>query len=153
MLNFFQFILWLLVGSVICRENYFETYFIEPETDQNSRNAINMERYKWPDGIVYYVFDRSYNVNDQDAILTAMRLIVEKTCVEFVMKNPIQKEHIRFLKVIFLVEKCFFLKKKKMMKTLLYKSQNGECGSNIGYRPNRTEPLDVTFTEGSFNKV
>lgn len=110
MLNFFQFTLWLLIGSVICTENYFETYFIEPETDQNSRNAINMERYKWPDGIVYYVFDSSYNVNDQDAILNAMRLIVEKTCVAFVIKDPRQKEHIRFLKVMFLHEK--YLKKK-----------------------------------------
>lgn len=97
MLNLFPLILWLRIGSVICTTNYFETYFIEP--DHDSRNAMNMERYKWPNGIVHFVFDSSYNLDDQSHILSAMQLIVEKTCVKFVLKNPTQKEHIRFLKV------------------------------------------------------
>lgn len=97
MFGFFQLILWLHIGSVIC---YFETYFIEPEVNRNGRNAINLEQYKWPNGIVHFVFDYSYNANDRRAILTAMDLIVEKTCVKFVMKSPSQKEHIRFTKVI-----------------------------------------------------
>lgn len=97
MFGIFHFILWLHIGSVI---GYFETYFIEPETNQNSRNAINVERFKWPDGIVHFVFDSSYNLNDRKVILTAMNTIVDKTCVKFVVKNSRQKEHIRFLKVI-----------------------------------------------------
>lgn len=104
MFDFFQFILWLLIGSVVCTEKYFETYFIEPEPDHNSRNAMQLERYKWPGGIVYYVFDKSYNANDQNAILTAMDLIVQETCIEFAVKDPSQKEHIRFRKVIFIYD-------------------------------------------------
>lgn len=97
MFGVFQLFLWLHIGSVIC---YFETYFIEPEINRNGRNAINLEQYKWPNGTVHFVFDYSYNANDRNAILTAMDLIVEKTCVKFVMKAPSQKEHIRFTKVI-----------------------------------------------------
>lgn len=64
------------------------------------RNAVNLDKYKWPGGIVHYVFDSAYNSNNQKAVLTAMQLIVEKTCVKFEVKKPSQKEHIRFLKVI-----------------------------------------------------
>ncbi|KAJ6634635.1 Zinc metalloproteinase nas-4 [Pseudolycoriella hygida] len=117
---FLKFILCVLVGAGTCTRNYFETYFIEP--DSSGRNAMNLERYKWPNGIVPYVFERSNTPSDKKAILSAMELIVEKTCIKFVLKDPSQQEHIRFLK-----------------------SENGECGSNIGYRQNRKEPLDVTF--------
>jgi len=84
----------------MCSSNYFETYFIEPNADHLSRNALNLEKYKWPGGIVHYVFDSAYNIKNRMAVLTAMELIVEKTCVKFQLKKPSQKEHIRFLKVI-----------------------------------------------------
>lgn len=100
MTNYFRFFLLLKIGSVICSTNYFETYFIEPENDQNSRNALKLEQYKWPQGIVHFVFDSTYNANDRNAVLTAMELIADETCIEFRVKKPSQKEHIRFLKVI-----------------------------------------------------
>lgn len=99
-MNSLQFLLFYNFCSVICSANYFETYFIEPEIDINSRNAINVEKYKWPDGIVHFTFDNSYDASDRNAVLTAMELIVEKTCVKFEWKKPSQKEYIRFLKVI-----------------------------------------------------
>ncbi|KAG4070168.1 hypothetical protein HA402_003858 [Bradysia odoriphaga] len=124
MLKIFQLILWLYISTVVCTRNFFETFVIEPQ--QSSRNAISLEQFKWPDGTVPYVFDSTYNENDQNSVLTAMDLIVEKTCVKFVEKTPNQVEHIRFLK-----------------------SQNGECGSNVGYRPKQAKPLDVTFSAGT----
>ncbi|XP_037035353.1 zinc metalloproteinase nas-4-like [Bradysia coprophila] len=121
MFKFFQLILWLYISTVGCTRKYFETFVIEPQ--QSSRNAISLEQFKWPNGIVHYIFDSSYNESDRNSVLTAMDLIVQKTCVKFVEKTPNQVEHIRFLK-----------------------SQNGECGSNVGYRPNQVKPLDVTFS-------
>lgn len=100
MLNYFQLILWLYIASVICSGKYFETYFNEPNVDHFGRNALNLEKYKWPGGIVHYVFHSAYNENNRSAVLCAMKLIVEKTCVKFQVKKPSQREHIRFLKVI-----------------------------------------------------
>lgn len=97
MFTFLQLILWLLIDSVVYSENYFETFFIERQ--HKSRNAISLEQFLWPDGTVPYVFDGSFNENDQKSVLAAMDLIVEKTCVKFVEKTTSQVEHIRFLKV------------------------------------------------------
>ncbi len=144
----FQFILWLhIIGSVVCSRNYFETYYIEP--NRNGRNAVNLDRFKWPDGIVYYVFDSGYTANDVSAVLNAMRLIVEKTCVKFVVKDAKQVEHIRFVKVLF--EKLLWSGHQiYLLKFNLCKSRDGQCGSSIGYRLNQATPLDVTFAEGTF---
>lgn len=86
------------IGSVISSNNYFETYFIEP--NRNGRNAVNLAKFKWPNGVVYYVFDNAYKAKDRSAVLNAMDLIVEKTCIQFLPKSPSQAEHIRFVKVI-----------------------------------------------------
>lgn len=103
-----------------CSMNYFETYYESPPSD-NGRNAVKSKRYKWPNGIVPYTFDDSYSGKDRDIVLAAMKGITDKSCVKFVPKQSSDVEHIRFV--------------------------TGQgCGSNIGYRPNRTEPLNVTYS-------
>lgn len=99
MINYFQFVVWMSIGSVVYATNYFETYFHEPQVKQNSRNAIKIDKYKWPGGLVHYEFDYTYCEDDRNAVLSAMELIMEKTCVKFEKKQTIHKEHIKFLKV------------------------------------------------------
>lgn len=95
--------------------NYFETYFVEPHID--TRNAIKLEQYKWPNGVVPYVFhtdysklktlvsfSKFYNYKIADAVerstvLDSMEAITDSTCVQFVTKTKLQTEHIRFTKV------------------------------------------------------
>lgn len=50
-----------------------------------------------------------------------MAIFTNETCVRFVPKTGQHIEHIQFTKATV-------------------------CGSNIGYRPNRSEPLDVTYS-------
>lgn len=103
------------------KTNYFETYYIQPDSN-NGRNAIKMDQYKWPNGTVPYIFDSTYNEKNRNIVLSAMNSIMDNSCVKFVPKEDKQVEHIRFIKT-------------------------PACGSNVGYRANQTEPLDVTYSE------
>lgn len=70
-----------------------------------------------------------------------MELITVETCVRFLAKNENHMEHIMFFKVFFSI--CILFKILiKIMKII----QSEECGSNIGYRRHRSEPLAVTYS-------
>lgn len=117
-------VLYLITGvhsSDRSATNYFETYYNEPASN-SGRNALKLERYKWPNAIVPYVFDDSYTKKDREMVLAAMKSISDKSCTKFAPKQSSNVEHIRFIK-------------------------SPACGSSIGYRPNQSEPLDVTYSE------
>lgn len=103
------------------RTNYFEGY-VEPPPQSNERNALKMESYKWPNGVVPFIFDTNYSDDEQSVVLHAMQVFFENTCVKFTPKTDDDVEHIRFTK-------------------------SRVCGSNIGYRAGRKEPLDVTYSQ------
>lgn len=103
------------------RTNYFESYVLMPP-QSNERNALKMERYKWPNGVVPFIFDTNYSDDEKSIVLHAMQVFVENTCVRFIPKTDDDVEHIRFTK-------------------------SRECGSNIGYRAGSKEPLDVTYSQ------
>ncbi|XP_053697328.1 zinc metalloproteinase nas-14-like [Sabethes cyaneus] len=118
--------LYLLVSvSVVCHclvVDFYETYFIEPTMD--GRNALRLAAYKWPNGIVPYLFDEnSCDQHYRDTVLDAMSVLEQASCVHFIPKTDDQVEHIRF-----------------------NKSELG-CGSSIGYRPAQREPLDVVLDD------
>lgn len=58
---------------------------------------------------------------DRKTVFKAMTIFSNETCVRFVPKTEHHLEHIKFTKA-------------------------NVCGSTIGYRPNRSEPLDVTYS-------
>lgn len=105
---------WQTVGA-----NFYETSINEPTIDHHHRNALRLEAYKWPDGIVPYRFADSCDQQYRSAVLDAMNVLHQATCVHFIPKTTEQVEHIQF-----------------------GKSELG-CGSSIGYRPEQREPLDV----------
>lgn len=100
--------------------NYFESFYDEPE--QTGRNAVKLEKYKWPNGIVPYIFHREYSARDQLVVIQAMEIFTAKTCVRFVSKTDEQVEHIQFVK-------------------------GSGCGSPIGYRRGQSSPLNVTYSD------
>lgn len=112
----------VIQGSVdMPATNYWETYVNEPEKS-DQRNALKLEGYKWPNGTVPFIFDESYTEKNRAAVLNGMEIFHKETCVQFVTKTDAHIEHIRFIKT-------------------------SACGANVGYRKNRKEPLDVTYSE------
>lgn len=110
------------VASVDMAEtNYWETFVVEPDTS-DQRNALKWETYKWPNGTVPYLFDESYTEQNRAAVLSGMDIFRKETCVRFVPKTSQHTEHIKFTK-------------------------SAACGANVGYRKNRKESLDVTYSE------
>lgn len=107
----------ILVNSVanIIQLNYFEKYL-------QVRNAIKLEQYKWPNGIIPYIFSDEYKDNDRIAVITAMEVFHNETCIQFIPKTNQTIEHIRFVKT-------------------------NACGANIGYRRNQQIPLDVSYSQ------
>ncbi|XP_058061249.1 low choriolytic enzyme-like [Anopheles bellator] len=126
---------WVLIGFAAARccsavtpeQRYFETHFVEPpppphtDTDSNGRNALRLEYYKWPNGVVPYTFAEGFSVHEQAVILEAMDVLQQQTCVYFIPKTPDQWEHIRFVR------------------------SDWGCGSVIGYRRGQGDPLDVAL--------
>lgn len=109
-------------GSVDMAEtNYWETYVIEPDKN-DQRNALKWETYKWPNGTVPYIFDETYTEKNRKAVLNGMKIFPKETCTRFVPKTSEHIEHIKFTK-------------------------SAACGANVGYRKNRKEPLEVTYSE------
>lgn len=100
--------------------NYFESFYEEPQ--QTGRNAIKLEQYKWPNGIVPYIFHREYTAKEQIVIIQAMEIFTAKTCVQFIPKTDEHVEHIQFVK-------------------------GYGCRSLIGYRRGQSTPLNVTYSE------
>lgn len=110
------------VASVDMAEtNYWETYVVEPDPS-DQRNALKWETYKWPNGTVPYLFDETYTEQNRAAVLSGMDIFRKETCVRFVPKTSQHTEHIKFTK-------------------------SSACGANVGYRKNRKESLDVTYSE------
>lgn len=119
---FVRLVVHVVDGSIdVAKKNYFETYFVEPDTN-DQRNALKWEQYKWPNGTVPYIFDDSYTQTNRAAVLSGMEIFRKETCVRFVPKSAEQIEHIKFTK-------------------------SAACGANIGYRKYRKESLDVTYSE------
>lgn len=121
-------VVWIVIGIVVieasqdmARTNYFETYFNQPD-HSDERNALKWENFKWPNGIVPYLFGEEYSDRDRSAVLGAMEIFHKETCVKFVEKTNNQVEHIKFTK-------------------------SQACGANVGYRKKRNDSLDVTFSE------
>lgn len=43
--------------------NYFEAFAVQPNIDEsNNRNAVKLEIFKWPNGIVPYIFHKDYGI-------------------------------------------------------------------------------------------
>lgn len=40
--------------------NFFETIYVQPDMRNEHRNALRIERFKWPSAEVPYAFDESY---------------------------------------------------------------------------------------------
>lgn len=123
-------ILWGIIGRVVtvvdgsvdmAETNYWETYVIEPDKN-DQRNALKWETYKWPNGTVPYIFDETYTEKNRKAVLNGMEIFAKETCTRFVPKTSEHVEHIKFTK-------------------------SAACGANVGYRKNRREPLEVTYSE------
>lgn len=104
------------------KTNYFESFFVEPTPGIQGRNALKIEQYKWPNGIVPYVFHADYNQGAQTTVLQAMTTLTEKTCVQFVEKRVEHVEHIQFTK-------------------------SPACGSVVGFRRGQDQPLNVTYSD------
>ncbi|XP_055614691.1 zinc metalloproteinase nas-14-like [Uranotaenia lowii] len=116
------FLVLLLHVGLTLGFNYFETHIDQP--NRNARNALSLAAYKWPDGIVPYVFhEDECDLDYRARILDSMNVIQQSSCVHFIPKTDDQLEHIRFRK-----------------------SSLG-CGSSIGYRPGQSEPLDVVYDD------
>ncbi|ETN59684.1 zinc metalloproteinase nas-14 [Anopheles darlingi] len=106
--------------------SYFENHYVDPppappKHTEDGRNALRLEYYKWPNGVVPYIISEGFSAQEQAAILEAMNVLQQQTCVYFIPKTADQREHIRFVR-----------------------SQWG-CGSAIGFRRGQSEPLDVTL--------
>lgn len=51
------FYLILLKLTLVCAgSNYFETYLSQPPTTGFGRNALKIEKYKWPGAVIPYTF-------------------------------------------------------------------------------------------------
>lgn len=89
--------------STSAAANYFETFYAMPEashSDQASRNALRLARYKWPSALVPYAFaDNAYTELEQRAVREAMSSLSNSTCVKFVPKSEEHVQHIKFHKV------------------------------------------------------
>ncbi|KFB43737.1 zinc metalloproteinase nas-14 [Anopheles sinensis] len=117
--------------GVAIERSYFESYLREPppptqkdsEKHSGGKNALRLEYYKWPNGIVPFLFSHGFSLNEQAIILDAINVLQQQTCVYFIPKTPEQREHIRFVK------------------------SDWGCGSSIGYRRGQVEPLDVTLDD------
>lgn len=82
-MNLFDFFYYFILLTVLLLagnegSSYFETYFDSP-VDSLNRNALKMDNYKWPTGVVYYEFDSTYGKFDyssvQILILEVMNLL------------------------------------------------------------------------------
>ncbi|XP_062553843.1 zinc metalloproteinase nas-14-like [Armigeres subalbatus] len=110
---------WADVGA----NGYYETHVNEPAVGHHQRNALRLQAYKWPNGVVPYLFADSCDQQYRSAVLDAMNVLHQATCVHFIPKTTEQIEHIQF-----------------------GKSELG-CGSNIGYRPDQRDPLEVLLDD------
>lgn len=59
-INFVQFVLFLKLSNQSEQLKYYEDFFYQPK-DALNRNALKIDDYKWPNGIVYYEFSDEYS--------------------------------------------------------------------------------------------
>lgn len=109
-----------IIYSTAIESDYFENEFLLGDERKNDRNAMKSPANKWPLGIVPYRFGDEYIERDKAAVLHAMEVFREKTCIKFVLKRDHHSEYIVFKK-----------------------SKSG-CGTLVGYK---TEPVDVSLSE------
>lgn len=113
-----------IICSASFESDFFENQFILGEERGNGRNAMKSPANKWPNGIVPYRFGDEYIEGDKAAVLQAMEVFREKTCIKFVLKRDHHSEYI------------------------IFKKSKSGCGTLVGYK---TEPVDVSLTEKCLN--
>lgn len=106
------------------QDEFYKTHFFVDDRNANGRNALKSSEYKWPNGIVPYLFDDDYIERDKSAVLSAMEIFQKQTCIRFVLKRSNHTEHIKFKK-----------------------SNNGGCGALVGFRAQKNESNDVVLSE------
>lgn len=110
----------IIISSAGIERDLFENQFIFGDERENGRNAMKSPANKWPNGIVPYHFDGDYIERDKAAVLHAMEVFREKTCIKFIRKRDHHSEYIEFKK-----------------------SKSG-CGTLVGYK---TDPINVFLSE------
>jgi len=91
-----------------------------PQFDQH-RNAMKMEQYKWPNGVIPYEISDEYSAREIQSIYKAIQSFHSESCVRFVPKTLAnQIESVRFVK-------------------------GPGCGAQVGFRKNRSEPMPVMY--------
>lgn len=117
-------ILFANIPIIICRRSiesdFYENQFLSGDERDSGRNAMKSPENKWPNGIVPYRFGEEYIERDKAAVLHAMEVFREKTCIKFVLRRDHHSEYIVFKK-----------------------SKSG-CGTLVGYR---SDPVSVSLTE------
>lgn len=120
------------VSSQLPSEKYFETFSIDtnPLFDDSSRNAIAIEDYLWPNGIIPFKFDDTYISMDRYNVFNAINIIEADTCIKFIETNQTesQQHHIQFVK-----------------------SENG-CGAMIGFHPSKNKSSIVSLTKSCISQ-
>lgn len=117
-------------------DGYFETFFVAPnplldEQSPEFRNAISMDDYKWPDGVIPYSFDdKVYSEKDKTTISEAMEVFSKTTCIKFLRthEDELSVHQIKFVK-----------------------SRLG-CGTSVGYHVYRNESQLVAYTNDCISK-
>jgi choriolysin L len=112
----------LAIFECVIGARYFESL---PEANSpqfgHHRNAMKMEQYKWPNGVIPYEISEEYSAREIQSIYKAIQSFHSETCVRFIPKNLAnQVESIRFVK-------------------------GPGCGAQVGFRKNRTEPMAVMY--------
>lgn len=109
-----------IICSGTIEKEFFENQFRLGDERENGRNAMKSPANKWPNGIVPYRFGEEYIERDKAAVLHAMEVFREKTCIKFVLKRDHHSEYI------------------------IFKKSKSGCGTLVGYK---TEPIDVSLTQ------
>ncbi|CAO1409798.1 unnamed protein product [Diamesa serratosioi] len=120
----------------IAHDGYFETFYVAPDpflNEQSSefRNAISLDEYKWPDGVIPYSFDEKvYSEKDKVIISEAMEIFSENTCIKFVKTNE-EESSVHQIKFV--------------------KSKLG-CGTTVGCHSYKNESQLVAYTNDCISK-
>lgn len=127
----------LVITIVVCHakkianHDYFETFMVAPNPmldvqSPGSRNAMLLDKYKWPDGVIPYSFDaKVYSEKEKAKVVEAMEIFGSKTCIQFIetTEDEMSVHQIKFIK-----------------------SKHG-CGTSVGYHIYRNESQIVAFSD------
>jgi choriolysin L len=114
-------ILLFFLTPCLSTTNYYENLPENWPEFGSHRNAMKMEQYKWPNGIIPYEISDEYTVREVKSVTDAMQSFHRETCIKFIPKRTTTQ-----------VESILFVKAKG-------------CGAQIGFRENRSEPMPVMY--------